>query len=113
MKYSSLEYNLLTKPNSAADLSKSHTDSDVTVDEPSDNEVSTDISADDIAYDGDDSPGTHRQKRKKRFTVANLSFTSSMMSLSSPPSPSTPKPAQVQNTNSSFNIACSLRHRWN
>ena len=48
---------------------------------------SVDSSASDYIFDMADTPQTRRRKRRKRFTVANISFTSSMKS----PPPSSPR----------------------
>eukprot|EP00092_Neocalanus_flemingeri_P038625 GFUD01042055.1.p1 GENE.GFUD01042055.1~~GFUD01042055.1.p1 ORF type:complete len:377 (-),score=56.53 GFUD01042055.1:174-1304(-) len=59
-------------------------------------------SANELIFDADDSPNTWRRKRRQRFTVSNLSFTSSMMSSpasksSRQNSPSKLQPNKVEN----------------
>ena len=56
---------------------------------------------DSLVFDADDSPRTRKRKRRNRFTVANLLFTSSLAS-STPKSRSsspTERPQQVQSSN--------------
>ena len=54
-------------------------------------EESTGYSPDDLIFDGNDSPKTRNRKRRNKFTVANISFTSSMKSSPS----SSPKRASI------------------
>jgi len=101
-------YKLLTRPDSVSDLENaSHTGnsdaemSEAEVSEAEESETPTEHSSDDIIFNGDDTPQTRRRKRRKRFSIANLSFTSSMNSPPSSPRASSPipspKPTQVQN----------------
>ena len=55
---------------------------------------------DNLVFDADDSPQTRKRKRRNRFTVANLSFTSSLASSPSKSRSSTPtsRPQQVQSS---------------
>ena len=87
-------YKLLTH-SSEADVSSEA--SNEVLEHSTDDSVSD--SADDIIQNGDDSPRTAKRKRKRRFQIANLSFTSSLMS-----SPgSTANPARVENPNANKN----------
>ena len=67
--------------------------------------ASLDISADDLIFNNDDSPKTRKRKRKDRFMIANISFSSSMIS-SPPTSPRSSSPAaessQVQSSHANL-----------
>ena len=90
-------YRILTRSESLADLDAvSEAVTEQSQNETDDN-ASAFNSADEFIYNDQDSPKTRKRKRRNRFMVANLSFTSSMKS-SPPSSPgaNSPKTAQVQ-----------------
>jgi len=81
-----------TQENVENSINKDETVDDTMDTIASEEKMLDDYEADDFIFDADDSPSSRLRKRKNKFTVANLSFTSSMKSSpgTSPARASTP-----------------------